>query len=325
MVVQVEVRLASKEQSSAVVVVIWSGNEKSNPLYTLRNLTRYTILCRQPLQDANGNELADPDDDLANLGSCGNEKRNPIFACGPEVGPIVRSFLGLDRIKEFVWVLKPKDVTCFGFDDPEKPHILEWTYVDSRKAHFDKRLKKAFLEVDAMGSSTMLTLPGGQQVRCHLRAEHSTKVVEFVEVGTSMSLKRLRSFSAGDEAPLGSMMHFQEAIGAENQLIDDPADDDEAISFSLRLDVNTLAISVVDNADANAYGREILLAQFEKLFFAFSQTREGYHEFELRLKSFQVDNHVQHSIHPVLVSSAWFHVLVQKCHLSFSFLFFLEL
>lgn len=310
MVVQVEVRLASKEQSSAVVVVIWSGNEKSNPLYTLRNLTRYTILCRQPLQDADGNELADPDDELA-LGSCGNDQRNPIFECGPEIGPIIRSFLGLDRIHEFVWVLKPNDVTCFGFDDPEKPHILEWTYVDRRKAHFDKRLKKAFLEVDAMGSSTILTLPSGQQVRCHLRAEHSTKVIEFVEMGDSSPLKKVPTF-AGDEA-IGSMMHFQGFLANHDRLQDGSTnlpDDDETISFSLRVDAPGLALSVVDNADSNVYGREILLAQFENLFFAFSQTREGYHEFELRLMSFQLDNHVQHSIHPVLVSAVFLPVAV---------------
>ena len=168
MVVQVEVRLASKDQSSAVVVVIWSGNEKSNPLYTLRNLTRYTILCLQPLQDAEDSETADPSD-LAMLSGCAPEERSKSVLCGgTEIGPMIRSFLGFDRIEEFVWVLKPNDVTCFGFDDPEKPHILEWTYVDSRKPHFDKRLKKAFLEVDAMGSSTILTLPGGQKVRCHL-------------------------------------------------------------------------------------------------------------------------------------------------------------
>ena len=297
MVVQVEVRLATKEQASAVVVVIWSGNEKANPLYTLRNLTGYTILCRQPLQNTDGNELADPDDNLPNF-SCSSDKRNPIFECGPEIGPMVRSFLGIDQIHEFVWVLKPRDVTCFGFDDPEKPHLLEWTYVDSRKEHFDKRLKKAFLEVDAMGSSTTLTLPSGQQIRCHLRAEHSTKVVEFVDVGVLGPFCNAVSSTGSDSRR--SMKHFQEALTSEEK-ISDPPDDDETISFSLRVVVPSIAISVVDNADPKVYGQEILLAQFEKMFFAFSQTREGYHEFELRLMSFQVDNHVQHSIHPVLV------------------------
>jgi hypothetical protein len=52
MVVQAEVRLATKEQPSAVVVVIWSAHEKMhNPLYVLRNTTPYTILCRQPRQE----------------------------------------------------------------------------------------------------------------------------------------------------------------------------------------------------------------------------------------------------------------------------------
>ena len=59
MVVQAEVRLATKEQNSAVVIVIWSANEKTNPLYLLRNRTPYTIVCRQPLHEEQNDESLD--------------------------------------------------------------------------------------------------------------------------------------------------------------------------------------------------------------------------------------------------------------------------
>ena len=204
-------------------------------------------------------------------------------------------------------------MTCFGFDDPEKPHILEWTYVSSKKSHFDKRLKKAFLEVDAMGSFSVLTLPGGPQVRCQLRAEHSTKVIEFIEIGV---------YGRPNEPPVASFealrqhgQHFQEMLEYDGRMQNDKdssLEEDETITFSLRIDIPVLSISVVDNVDPKRHGREILLAQFERIFLNFSQTREGYHEFELRLMTFQIDNHVQKSIHPVLVSPFWFQWLISK-------------
>jgi hypothetical protein len=79
-------------------------------------------------------------------------------------------------------------------------------------------------------------------------------------------------------------------------------EDDEDVAFSLRFDVPALSVSVIDNADPTSHGREILLAQLDNLFASFSQSREGYHELELRLMSLQIDNHVPSSIHPVMVS-----------------------
>jgi hypothetical protein len=301
MVVQAEVRLATKDQSSAVVVVIWSANEKSNPLYVVRNSTPHTILCRQPLQDEEGGS-SENGDGLFHLDGCsGSGASNPGFECPSEIGPTVRSFWGLDRIEEFVWVLKSGDVACFGFDDPEKPHIIEWTCVSNGVAHFDERGKKAFLEVDAMGSSSTLNLVGGGQVRCQIGAEHSTKVIEFVDSGGA-----LRQRSGKITTPLRQRgQQVQEMLESEGFVVEYDHDleavDDEDVAFSFRVDMPALSISVVDNADPEVHGREILLAQFEKIFFAFSQTREGYHELELRLMTFQVDNHVQKSIHPVLV------------------------
>lgn len=304
MVVQAEVRLATKSQSSAIVVVVWSGSDKSNPLYMLRNRSRHTILCRQPLQDEDS-DMVGSDNELSNPDTCsGKVGGNSGFECGTEMGPMIRSFLGMEKVEEFVWILKPNSETCFGFDDPEKPHILEWTYVNSRKSHFDKRLKKAFLEIDAMGSFSLLSLPGGPQVRCQLRAEHSTKVIEFVELGVSgrpnESMVRLHA----TDSIRRHGFHFHDIHAARERMngdICEMADEEESVTFSLRMDISTLSISVVDNADAKSHGREILLAQFDKMFLSFSQTREGYHEYEARLMTFQIDNHVQNSVHPILV------------------------
>jgi hypothetical protein len=306
MIVQAEVRLAAKEQSSAVVIVIWSANEKSNPLYLLRNRTSHTILCRQPLQDEQP-EVANNEDGFMLPESCGTGtltgksamQKNSGFECGSEFAPMVRSFLGLDRIEEFVWVLRSGDVACFGFDDPEKPHILEWACVDSDADDFDENSKKAFVEIDAMGSLSSLSA-GAKEIRCQIGAEHSTKVIEFVEkLGHRSSRSSLIGSSIKKRSiQYQAIMDTQQRAGGESDMLED----DEDVAFSLRFDIPALSVSVIDNADPTRHGREILLAQFDSFFASFSQSREGYHELELRLMNLQIDNHVSSSIHPVLVS-----------------------
>ena len=301
MIVQAEVRLASKERNSAVVIVIWSANEKSNPLYLLRNRTSHTILCRQPLHDEQ-QESSKNEDNFLYPESCppgiSTSQREGGFECGAEFAPLVRAFLGLDRIEEFVWVLRSGDVACFGFDDPEKPHILEWSCVDSDTHDFDETCRKAFVEIDAMGSSSSLSI-GLEEIHCQIGAEHSTKVIEFVEKvglrsGRSLVGPSIRNRSIEYEA-----VKAQERARAAT---DNFADEDEDVAFSIRFNVPTLIVSVIDNVDATRHGREILLAQFDDLFASFSQSREGYHELEMRLLNLQVDNHVPSSIHPILVS-----------------------
>jgi SHR-binding domain of vacuolar-sorting associated protein 13 len=310
MVVQAEVRLATKDQSSAVVIVVWSGSEKSNPLYTLRNRTRHVILCRQPLQDDNA-DFTVPDAVVTHFEACtGRHARSSVFECGAELAPLIRSFLGLDRIEEFVWVLKPGDVTCFGFDDPEKPHIIEWTYVSDKKSQFTKKLKRAFLEVDAMGSYSVLALQGLAHVRCQIKAEHSTKVIEFTEIGTNgLPIEPLFGMQGKDALrqhtlQIHELLRSELSAREENQ--DATLDDDDTVAFSLKIEFPSLSISVVDNLDPTVYGREILLVQVENLYLAFSQTSEGYHNVEARLMTLQVDNHIHNSIHPVMVRKSLF-------------------
>lgn len=284
MVVQAEVRLTTKEQSSAVVIVLWSATEKSNPLYVLRNTTPHTIICRQPLQ---AEETEKGNQQGGAVARIPNQKTRS-FECGAEFSPIVRSMLGLERLEEFVWILRSGDVACFGFDDPEKPHILEWASADDDHPFFDESGKNVVVEVDAMGSMSSQSAGGGKEIRCQIGAELSTKVIEFALEQASAPYNH--SF-------LGSDLRKQvdDEFGLDTE-------DEEDATFSFRLNVPSLFVSFIDNVDPSRYGREILLATFEQLYGSFSQSREGYHEMELRLMNLQMDNHVPSAIHPVLVS-----------------------
>jgi len=296
MVVQAEVRLATKDQNSAVVIVLWSVNENSNPLYLLRNRTPYTILCRQPLYDephqgANDSGCPEPvvrETDANTLGE------NPVkYNCGTELAPLVRSLLGVARVEEYVWTLRSGESACFGFDDPEKPHILEWTCADSNDSEFNLNTKKALVEIDAMGSWSNVVVDNVIEIRCQIGAEHSTKTIEFYE--NTEAGRLLTGYSLSKQSP-----QCRSLVAAGDSSAS--SDEDDGVSFSIRFSIPCLCVSVVDNVDPTQHGREILLVQLESVFGAFSQSREGYHEMEFRLMSLQADNHVPGSYHPVLVS-----------------------
>jgi hypothetical protein len=303
MVVQIEVRLASKDQSSAVFVVVWSANERTNPLYVLRNSTPFTVLCRQPLRDELSDAPLKPGGTAIQWGGCHSKTASSEFECGKDITPIIRSLFYFDSFEEYVWNIKSGDVVCFGFDDPDKPHVIEWTCADEENILFDDKQRKSCIELDCMGSSAVLTLANGVKIRCVVGAEHSAKLIEFFFVGcetTSMPRPpalRPSLVKAGEHDYRKRVM----LSGSCTQDGSDAVEDDDT-AFGVRIDVPLLLISVIDNADPNIEGREILFAQLDRLSFAFSQTREGYHEIELRLGGFQTDNHVKKSIHPVLVS-----------------------
>ncbi|KAL3925552.1 MAG: hypothetical protein SGILL_000326 [Bacillariaceae sp.] len=291
MVVQAEVRLAAKEQNSAVVIVIWSAKEKTNPLYLLRNRSPHTIICRQPLQEETTDESDKEGDQIAGsrakaTRTVSSKRKSNGYECGQEIAPIVRSMLGLDRLEEFVWVLREGETACFGFDDPEKPHILEWSYVDDETLDFDDSTIKAFVEIDAMGSSSSLRIGNFKECKCQIKAEHSTKVVEFNDVDVSIvdTVTKRRN----------NHVLMQDLMQKNQQ-------EEEEAAFSFKIAVPSISVSVIDNAISNRHGREILLAQFDGISGSFSQSREGYHEIEFLLMTLQVDNHVPSSIHPVLV------------------------
>jgi hypothetical protein len=308
LVVQAEVRLAAKDQTSAVVIVVWAANQNSNPLYILRNRTPYTIICRQPL--TNEAELPPPDitkSGILSLPQCSGQ--GEASGCNTsDIGPIVSSLLGLNTVEAYIWVLKSNDVACFGFDDPEKPHVIEWTWGVKGESKFNDRNIKAYLEVDAMGSSSVLSLSDHRRICCHIGAEHSSKVIEFT------------LFEPSRPRMVWDPLVSSRIQGSPSSTLE-TSDDDEDPAFSVRIDVPGVSFSVVDNVDPASYGREILLFSLEKLSGSFSQTREGYHEFEFKLMSLQVDNHVNKSIHPVLVRTSLIHPKAfRRCNSHASFL-----
>lgn len=319
-VVQAEVRLATKEQSSAVVVVIWSTNEMSNALYVLRNNTSRTVICRQPLHD----DVGEDEGNNSVLGNCtgfnnigAEDIHNSGFECGSGFGQIIGAFLGFDLKEEFVWVVRPGENVFFGFDDPEKLHILEWTAASRTSSRFDKRKKKAFIEIDAMGSFCTLPLDDGTEIRCQIGAEHSTKVIEFTEFGSRHSRRALNQENMSALRRGGK--HYEEMLSTSIPSTTDrvdAVDDDDNVSFSVRISLPTITISVIENGSSSDYGREILLTQLDCLEFMFAQNYEGYHELELTLMSLQVDNHVPRSIHPVLVFCPRVDVAEPLLHLS---------
>lgn len=298
MVIQAEVSLANKDQSSAVVIVIWSANERSNPLYVLRNRTLYTILCRQPIRYEQQNKHHDKNHSVTK----DTWTKHTDFECGTDFGQTIRSLLGLTPKDEFVWSIKSGEQACFGFDNPERAHILEWTYASMENVPFDSGRSTSFVAVDAMGSSSVLQLPNKRPVYCNIKAEHSTKVIEFVE---DLGFDKLRPNCSEAFEPFSEIgVEYQERFVSDSKLVSSKItkEDEEDVTVGFRLDIPSFLISVIDNADPLAHGREILLGQAEKLFLAFSQSREGYHEFEARIMSMQIDNHVRKSIHPILVS-----------------------
>lgn len=295
MVTQAEIRLASKDQHAAVVLVLWSANEHSNPLYLLRNDTKSTILCRQPLHDHTIKNILG----TLQLDSCGPgatterlvPEKNVSFQCGLDMSPSDRSVFG--HGSDFIWALKSGDVCCFGFDDPEKLHLLEWTSLGDENYELAReRVETALVEVDAMGTSSAIQVSAGEEILCDIRAEHSTKVIHFSEA--KLSKKEGPTTSSNDHC-----------IGSRDEVPCFSAQEipEEFVVVKCRMSLSSLSISCIDNKRTEVFGREILLAHFINPSFSFSQSHDGYYETELILKAFQIDNHIQSSIHPVLVST----------------------
>eukprot|EP00804_Cyclotella_cryptica_P006412 CCRYP_014275-RB/>CCRYP_014275-RB protein AED:0.05 eAED:0.05 QI:2525/1/1/1/0.91/0.84/13/302/2635 len=312
-VVQVEVRLATKKQSSAVVVVIWSSIEKSNPLYTLRNNSHHTIFCSQPLFHDPGveEELTNFEcfskDDISEesqhkisgaLGRVARKHQSQGSARESNLKTFVKKVLRGEcsdynfsehmrtgkECEEFVWTLRPGESIGFGFDDPEMPHILEWTCMTSSALLLHgEDSDVGCIDIDRIGSNSSVTLLDGDEVKCEIKAEQSTKVVVF---------------SNATDAEVLDL-------------------NDDLISLTFRIDLPGVNVSIIDNichieqgrsASDNVSGnnehntpKEIILITTEAWFCNFSQTRDGSHEVEVKLDSVQVDNFIFNAEHPVLV------------------------
>lgn len=164
LVVQCEVRLASKKQDSAVVVVIWESNKERNPLYLLSNTTQKTIFCTQQLSPNIDQQVSMQSQSLSFVDS--------FLQCGTGFDSHHDDD---DYRNDFVWELGPGEAKVFGFCNTEKSHILQWSVNQS-----DLLLQRANnVEVDMVGFSSSCVISNGKELRCTVKADKSTKVVFF--------------------------------------------------------------------------------------------------------------------------------------------------
>ena len=340
--VQVEVRLATKTQSAAVLVLIYPA-DKTSSLYLLRNLSSRTILATQALNtEEELNELTKNSQGLTDtsqlklarsalrrlqqkgsspslrldtrqkattskslLSSFAGMDCGILGACAPTSD----SFDEVDDTEGFIWSLVPhQDDCCFGFEDPEKAHLLEWSCVDGNNYIFDDSvLQVGFISIDEMGSSSTLRFPDGREIRCVVKAEHSTKVIEFVDVRDkaigerNASIGILRHRSALRDEMIATKSTYDDYKNIDG--ISDNFDEEDHVTLTLRAGVPGIGISVVENAQT-AFAREILFLHMKSITAEFGQTGRGYHEVELQMMSVQIDNHIYKATHPVMLSSA---------------------
>mmetsp|Transcript_18923 Transcript_18923/g.40971 ORF Transcript_18923/g.40971 Transcript_18923/m.40971 type:complete len:1580 (+) Transcript_18923:41-4780(+) len=168
----------------------------------------------------------------------------------------------------FIWTLNSAESIGFGFDDPEAPHVLQWTW--SNTSRF-----VSTVEVDAMGSISTTAMWDGSELTCEIQAQQSTKVILFSET----TIENSSSY-------------------VDNDNVDDT---EEIMDLSIRIDISGITISVIDNMSDFEPGREILLLTTDCLSVIISQKREGWQEMELRLQALQVDNFIFDAQHPVLI------------------------
>ena len=256
LVVQCEVRLASKKQDSAVVVVIWSSNEEQNPLYLLKNTTQKTVFCAQLLSSITVQPASQLNQSFSFVDN--------FLQCGPGTDSYDD-----DLHNSFVWTLGPGESKVFGFCNPDKSHILQWSVNES-----DLFLQRANnVDIDTVGFSSSCVISNGKELRCTVQADKSTKVILF---------------SSDDEV----VTYEDFAAGVE-----------DFVALSLKVDLPGVSVSVIDNASHVASAREIFFVSVEGWKLTIAQSREGFHELEAKLTRLQVDNFIFDTSHRVLVST----------------------
>eukprot|EP00957_Ditylum_brightwellii_P029961 2267727-Ditylum_brightwellii.AAC.1 len=182
-------------------------------------------------------------------------------------------------------------------------------YVRVKSAVLDLMIQKNLIILNGLAFSTIYFMANNARLLrwrwmrwCPILAQNSTKVIEFVDVKKgSFDNFSSNSLLAEMKANYESVLENQ-GFSLTMEEKDETIEDDEFLSFTLRIDLSGIAVSVVDNVADAVSGREILLFQMDSWVVEFSQNRDGYHELEMRLMSLQMDNHVHQAVHPVLVS-----------------------
>jgi len=82
----------------------------------------------------------------------------------------------------FIWSI-PRDLTCtFGFEDPNLPHVLQWTCSLGKGGHDMSKSRFRRVKIDNMEDSDLISLQDRTQVGCLMCDNHSTKVSEFFDI-----------------------------------------------------------------------------------------------------------------------------------------------
>ena len=323
-VVQVEIRLAEKNENAAVVVVVRTANE--DPLYLLRNKSSRVITCHQILNEKMYNDANNASKAHTSVSSLSDVQAGFAPLTGIQCG-IFDSRGSTDKNlleRGHRWTLPRDSSVRFGFDDPERRHLLEWTCVDGNNLLFDENQKDVgIVHIDEIGSTSVLTFPDGRQVRCCVNVEVSTKVIEFSDVRGS-AIGGLKSPSSISGKLVKRVSYHKNAIMEENKnmAVDTSYSNafldegDDQVTFSLRAGIPGVSLSIVDNSSGFESSREILLIQIDNLCLDFGQRRRGYHEMEVQLLSVQIDNHVNKATHMVLLSCQRFEENEPFLHLS---------
>ncbi len=286
MVVQTEVRLAKNEYASAVVVIMWYANDRTNPLYMLKNKSSHEIFCSQSQDEPERTEIFDPQSPCSPKTSQVYDLVSNGLNCG-----LIETDLKIEN-EHFTWNIPSGTSTYFGFDDPKKSHIIDWT---CKQYMNENNSVRENVEIDALGSSSVITLSSGQQVGCTVRAEHSTKVIEFFDIQYSLD---------GDHPFLANLkdklVHHRASLSLKHLSSQDSQD--EHATFTLFVEIAGIYISIVENSDEKKAGREIFLVHIDHTMLQISRTRDAYHEFEMRVLALQIDNHIDRATHAVMVS-----------------------
>ena len=314
MVIEAELRLGAKDQNAAVMIVLWSASKVTRPLYLLRNLSSQRIFCNQVLnqdikEDGVNTLLSGcnpsssiPSDEKSSFEDNRLDKSNPCSPSRTSVTDFVTNGLNCGVVQDiftpteknvFIWSIEGGEDTCFGFDDPDKCHILEWTCRD-----FMAGVNKlAHIETDTIGSSKVIFLSNGDQVGCKVLAEKSTKVIEFYDILSNNDDDSFSIFSGLQS----KISHHKAAISCKGTDKSEEMENEHVV-VSFEVSVPGVSLSFIDNVNPLFPGREVFLAHIEKVSFVINQNRDGEIGTELKMQSFQIDNFVQKVLHPVLVS-----------------------
>jgi hypothetical protein len=286
-VFQVEVRLASKGHNAAFVILVWDA--ENNPVYILKNASPYRIECFQKCQEERnekGNAVGDGRNFALSTFGCGLSSE--LLDVSDFISDVPCSLATQNQFnKEYStsWLLEEGDKKEFGYDYPQRSHVLEWRALGVGMQHIEK------IDVDKIGSFCVSELPDGRKIGCVVKVENSSKVIEFASFNIS-----------GDEVVRKLQRKLQRNLALSKQLDDNHQDVMAvALQLSFSCELPTLTMSVIDSRQDSQAWRELFLVSIEHATLQISKNTH-HDEIEVKITELQVDNFLPKAAHEVLIS-----------------------